>query len=108
MKKKVTENVIQHKQNITKIYYKLACLYLNLVAPAFSTSFLLAFAKTYCFLPMQVPQNLKLVLVQVQDSMLYVFYCNVLLKKLTTINYLWVAFCDFCSKYQVFFCLLWV
>ena len=31
MKKKVTENVSQYIQNITKIYYKLACLYLNLV-----------------------------------------------------------------------------
>ena len=31
MKKKVTENVSQHIQNMTKIYYKLACLYLNLV-----------------------------------------------------------------------------
>ena len=31
MKKKVTENVSQDIQNITKIYYKLACLYLNLV-----------------------------------------------------------------------------
>ena len=31
MKKKVTENVSQHIQNIIKIYDKLACLYLNLV-----------------------------------------------------------------------------
>ena len=31
MKKKVTENVSQHIQNITKIYYKLSCLHLNLV-----------------------------------------------------------------------------
>ena len=31
MKKKVTENVSQYIQNITKIYYKLACLYLNFV-----------------------------------------------------------------------------
>ena len=31
MKKKVTENVSQHIRNIIKIYYKLACLYLNVV-----------------------------------------------------------------------------
>ena len=31
MKKKVTENVSQYIQNITKIYYKLACLSLNLL-----------------------------------------------------------------------------
>ena len=31
MKKKVAENVSQHIQDIIKIYYKLACLYLNLV-----------------------------------------------------------------------------
>ena len=31
MKKKVIGNVSQHIQNITKIYYKLSCLYLNLV-----------------------------------------------------------------------------
>ena len=47
-----------------------------LLAPAFYW----LFAKTYCFLPMQVPQKPKLILVQVQDSMLYVFYCKVLVK----------------------------
>ena len=31
MKKKVTGSVSQHIQNITKIYYKLAFLYINLV-----------------------------------------------------------------------------
>ena len=50
----------------------------------------------------------KLILVQVLDSMLYVFYCKVLVKKLATINYLQVPFYKFCSKYLVFFCLLWV
>ena len=50
----------------------------------------------------------KLILVQVQDSMLYVFYCKVLVKKLATINHLQVPFYKFCLKYQVFFCFLWV
>ena len=40
----------------------------------------------------------KLILVQVQDSMLRVFYCKVLVKKLATINHLQVHFINFAQN----------
>ena len=77
-----------------------------LLAPAFYW----LFAKTYILFvgSCKSHKKPKLILVQVQDSMLRVFYCKVLVKKLATINHLQVPFYKFCSKYQVFFCLLWV
>ena len=77
-----------------------------LLAPAFYW----LFAETYILFVSSCKSHKKpkLILVQVQNSMSYVFYCKVLVKKLATINYLQAPFYKFCSKYQVFFCLLWV